>query len=168
MQPRQRISESSWDMDGAASCPTTGRRRTLRFRTLLFVVPTLLVLVLGKPVATLAEESEDTASDGPVPTRVDVIGNATINWHLAPAQPSARATALIERYRNVTAAHLTGDKPPTPEQPEPALNRDGIPVHSIPAELIPTMFLNPEGETYCSDGTVPSPYSAQDHEKEGN
>ena len=167
MQRKHEFSVLSIQPDRASVCAPATRRSGAQ-RRLASLLPAVLVLALVAPTLVTANDDQESADGKPVPTRVDVIGKATINWHLTPQQPSAGTTALIERYRTVTAAHLTGDEPPQTEEPEPAMNRNGILVHKIPAELMSTMFFHPEGGTYCSDGTVPSPYAATLGERQGD
>jgi len=136
----------------------------------------LAALALAAPPAArlFADEPADshrTSESRPAADRVDVVGETTISWYLNRGEPPRRTAALIERFREVSTAHLTRAEPPPTELTEPPrrrYGRYGLLVQPVPAELIPTMFFHVEGGMYCSDSTVPSPHGQPTAEGEAN
>lgn len=123
-------------------------------------VPTpalLLLIAVFSPSAALAGEppSSGAEPEAAAAPHTVVVGKARLTWHLQPAADVKRA-ALVEAFRKATAAHLTGGEPYVTPKAEPKNLPGGQLGLTLPAELIHTLFVGPEGRNYCSDSTVPA------------
>ena len=123
-------------------------------RSAVYGLSLALAMAVALAVPSMAAETGDeSASEKAEPTRSVVMGKATLNWHLnAPA--AAKSAQFATDFRDASKAHLLGEEAFVSKRAEPTVLPGGQLMLRLPAELIHSMFVKPDGSPYCSDSTV--------------
>ena len=115
----------------------------------LFLVATVAAL----PAMANEPTDEATPAEAKSETMQVSVGQATLTWHLSP-NVAPKAERFGADFRAASRAHLLGEEPFVSKRSEGIVLPGGQQMFRLPAEMMHSMFVRPEGHSYCSDSTV--------------
>ncbi len=113
-----------------------------------------VAMALVLTAAALPAAAVQPPPDQEQATRTVVVGKATLNWHVAQKASAPQRAELAAAFKKATEARFTGGEPYVTPKAEPSTSLGGQRMLPLPVELIHTMFVDADGQEFCSDSTA--------------